>query len=84
MLVLLIISVFMNSFWEITKMTSSKVTCIEVNVIKCRQNGVNFCSFLKATLSSCFCAFLMLLCAKTGYTKTEIFKTFLSKIFQQK
>ena len=31
---------------------------------------------LKAMHSLCFCAFLMLLCAKTGNTKTEISKRF--------
>ena len=69
-------------------MTSSKVTCIEVNIIMFCQNGVKFCSFfllvLKATHSSCFCAFLKLLCTKTGYTKAEITKRFFVKNFQQK
>ena len=47
-------------------MTSSKVTCIEVNIIKLRQNSVKFCShfdrFKKLHIPhvfvhfSCFCA----------------------------
>ena len=47
-------------------MTSSKVKCIEVNIIKFRQNGVKFCSFFARFQKlhslhvfvhfSCFCA----------------------------
>ena len=66
-LVLFIILIFMCSFWAITKMRASKVTCIEVNIINWRQNGVKVSYGLGY-------AFLMLLGAKTGNTKTEIFK----------
>ena len=68
-------------------MTTSKAMCIEVNIKKLRQNGVKFalfCSFLKASHSSCFCAFLMLLCTKTGYTKRKFSKRLFCPEFSSK
>ena len=69
-------------------MTLSNVTCIKVNIIKCCQNGVKFFSSLDVFQSytflmllciahafvhcSCFCAFLMLLCAKTDSCSKSI------------
>ena len=44
-LVLFIIFSFDVQFLGHHKMKSSKVTCIEVNIIKFRQNGVKFCPF---------------------------------------
>ena len=47
-------------------MMLSKVTCIEVNIIKCCQNGVKFCIILGVIKSY---PFLMLLCISHAFVR---------------